>query len=192
MTITIAAGVPGVGSSRVCELTRRALDDGYELLNFGDVMLEEAMANELAAGRDDLRKLPLKEMKHLQRRAGEFVAERARDRDLLVDTHFVLHTAHGFVPGLPESVLREVHPDMLVLVEAPPTTIVERRAGSDHREYPTENAQTVEFHQQLNRSAAVTYSMHADAPIRVVSNEDDVDDAVERLVTMIEGISSAE
>lgn len=189
MTVTIAAGVPGVGSTRVCELARQRLDDDYELLNYGDVMLEEAMASELAAGRDDLRKIPREEMRHLQRRAGEYIAGRARDRHLLVDTHFVLHTAHGFVPGLPEEVLREVNPDQLVLVEATPETIVERRAGSEHREYPVENAQTVEFHQQLNRSAAVTYSMHADAPIRVVSNVDDIEDAVERLVTMVEGIS---
>lgn len=188
MAITVAAGVPGVGSTRVCERTRQALDDDYELLNFGDIMLEEAMARELAASRDDLRNLPLTEMNHLQRRAAEYLAERARHHHLLVDTHFVLHTAYGFIPGLPEAVLREVHPDMLVLVEAPPETIVDRRAASEHREYPAENAQTVRFHQQLNRAAAVTYSMHADAPIRVVSNEADIESAVDRLVTMIEGL----
>lgn len=189
MVVCIVGGVPGVGSTRVCELARRDLGDEFELINFGDVMLEEAMAREHVATRDDLGDLPITEMNHLQRRAGEYIGEQAQEGHLLIDTHFMLHTAHGFVPGLPEAVLREVQPDLLVLVEATPEAIVKRRDESEHREYYVETAETVEFHQQLNRSAAVTYSMHTDAPIRIVSNQDDAEDAAAILTRMLEGLT---
>jgi len=189
MAVSIVGGVPGVGSTRVCELARQDLEDEFELLNFGDVMLEEAMAREQLATRDDLRNLPITEMHHLQRLAGEYIAERAKENHLLVDTHFILHTVHGFVPGLPEAVLRRVHPDQLVLVEAAPETIIARRGESEHRDYNVETARTVEFHQQLNRSAAVTYSMHAEAPIRIVSNQDQAQEAAAILTQMLEGLT---
>lgn len=187
MVVSIVGGVPGVGSTRVCELARQDLGDDFELVNYGDVMLEEAMAHEHAATRDELGRLPITEMNHLQRQAAEYIGERAQEGHVLVDTHFILHTAHGFLPGLPEAVLRVVHPDLLVLVEATPEAIVERREGSAHREYDVETARTVEFHQQLNRSAAVAYSMHAGAPIRIVSNQGDAEDAAATLARMLEG-----
>lgn len=189
MAVSIVGGVPGVGSTRVCELARQDLGDEFELLNYGDVMLEEAMAREHVATRDDLGDLPIGELHDLQRQAAVYIGERAREGDLLVDTHFVLHTAHGFIPGLPEAVLQEVHPDLLILVEATPEAIVQRRERSQHREYHVETARTVEFHQQLNRSAAVTYSMHTDAPIRIVSNQAEAEDAAATLTRMLEGMT---
>lgn len=188
MSVTIVSGVPGVGSSRVCELVRRRLDDSYELINFGDIMLEEAVSRGLATGRDEMATLPTPDYRILQRRAGEYIARQARGADLLVDSHFMLHTGHGFIPGFPEPVLRDVFPDMLVLVEADPGTIVDRRSGSDSRDYPEESEATVDFHQQLNRFAAVSYSMVSNAPIRTVSNEGEADAAAGTLTRMVETI----
>lgn len=185
MSVTVVSGVPGVGSSRVSETARRELPDAFELLNFGDVMLEEAVSRGLAAGRDEIAALPTADYRLLQRRAGEFIAERAREAEVILDTHLVVHTAHGFLPGFPESVLREVHPDVFVLLEADPDTIVERRERSEYRSYRNESATTVSFHQQLNRAASISYSMHVGAPIRTISNEGTVEEAAAELVDIV-------
>lgn len=185
MAVSVVSGVPGVGSSNVCQEARSRLDDSYQLVNFGDVMLEEAVSRGLAAAREELGRLPVRDYRLLQRSASEFIAERTRDNELIVDTHFMLHTNHGFLPGFPEDVLREVRPDRLVLVEAAPSTIVDRRSGSEYRDYGGQDERLVEFHQQLNRAAAVTYSMHTGAPIRVLSNESTPDETAETLVRMV-------
>ena len=44
----------------------------------------------------------------------------------------------------------------------------------------------VEFHQQLNRAAAVNYATQTDATIMPISNEGAVENAVESLVRVIE------
>ncbi|MDZ7731020.1 MAG: AAA family ATPase [Natrialbaceae archaeon] len=78
MDVTIVTGVPGVGTSHVSREARRSLEDGYELLNFGDIMLEQAVAQGLVTDRDDLASLSRRDIRLLQRRSGEFVATRAR------------------------------------------------------------------------------------------------------------------
>lgn len=186
MSRTLVSGVPGVGSTRIIEKARKRLEDSYRVVNFGDVMLEEAAARGLASNRDEIAKLSLHDQALLQRRAGEYIREVGMESELIVDTHFVLHTVHGFIPGLPEPVLRDVNPDRLVLVEAEPETIVERREGGEYRDYPQETEATVGFHQQLNQVAAMTYSTHTSAPILRVSNDGDVNDAAERLVSILE------
>jgi len=190
MGVTVVSGVPGVGSSAVCSTARRELEDSYELLNFGDVMLEEAVSRGLATGRDEMAGLPVSDYRLLQRRAGEFIAERARERDLIVDTHLVVHTAHGFLPGFPESVLRDVRPNALVLVEADPDTVLARREDSEYRSYRQESATTVSFHQQLNRAASISYSMHVAAPIQTVSNEGTVEEAAAEIASIVESVTS--
>ena len=188
MSVTIVSGVPGVGSSRVCEEARRHLDGAYELVNFGDVMLEEAAARGLATGRSELASLPLRDYRIVQRRAAEEIDRRRRQKShsLIVDTHLAVYTAFGFLPGMPEVVFSELKPDVFALVEAEPATIVERRRGSDFREYPIENEMAVSFHVQLNRAAAMNHAIRIAAPIMPISNERTVEDAATRLVAVVE------
>ncbi|WP_245902950.1 AAA family ATPase [Salinigranum rubrum] len=104
MSVTVVSGVPGVGSSRVTEAAVASLDERFELLNSGDVMLEEALGSGRdVEGRDDLSGLSPTELRRLQRRMGEYVAAVATDPDthVVLNTHLVVSTSAGFVPGLP-------------------------------------------------------------------------------------------
>ena len=65
MDTTVVAGVPGVGASEVCRLARKRLGEGYTLLNVGDVMLEEAIAEGLVADRADLATLSRRDVERL-------------------------------------------------------------------------------------------------------------------------------
>jgi adenylate kinase len=186
MSVTVVAGVPGVGLSTLVEHVRPELDDEFELINFGDVMLEQAAVADLATSRSELGDLSQRETRRLQRRAGEFVADRAESRRVLLTTHLVVETAVGFLPGLPDAVLEDVAPDRLVIVEAEPSLIDERRSAAD-REYGDASVRAVEFEQDLNRTAAFEYAVSADAPISLVENEGDIEAAVATMEDVLDG-----
>jgi len=189
MSVTVVSGVPGVGSSRVTEAAVASLDEQYELLNTGDVLLEEALGSGFdVSGRDDLADLRPRELRRLQRRMGEYVAAIASEPEthVVLNTHLVVTTASGFVPGLPPEVLTEIDPDAFVLVEADPDVVQERRAGSDYRSYRVNDRLGIEFQQSMSRTAAFAYATSVGAPIALVENTDDVESAAARLSREIE------
>ena len=181
MGVTVLAGVPGVGLTALAERARKQLSDEYELVNFGDVMLEQAVANDLVETRGDLSR---ETTRRLQRRAGEYVADRSDAAEVLLTTHLVVETDVGLLPGLPDAVLRDVDPDLLVVVETTPETVRERRTESP-RGYEDETALAIEFEQDFNRTAAFEYAVAADAPVRLVENEADVAAGAEALAAAV-------
>jgi adenylate kinase len=185
MDVTVVTGVPGVGASNVCREARATLPDGYELLNFGDIMLEEALTRGLVADRSDLATLPRREIRLLQRRAGEFVATQARSRAVILNTHLVVATAHGFLSGFPPAVLADIDPDRFVLVEATPETISDRRDTVEYRTYREQGQRAIDLHQDLNRAAAANHAIDTDATVRLVENTDTVEAAAENLADIV-------
>ena len=193
MSVTVVSGVPGVGSSRVTEAAVASLDERYELINFGDVMLEEALGGGLdVTSRDDLSGLSPRETRRLQRRAAEYVATLASDpaRYVVLNTHLVVNTAGGFLPGLPAEILDELDPDAFVLVEADPEIIQERRAGENYRSYDVDDRLGIEFQQSMSRTAAFAYSTTCNAPVCLVENVDDVESAAVSLSQQVESVTT--
>jgi len=182
MSVTLVSGVNGVGLSSVCQAVRRGLGDGYKLINFGDVMLEQAATMGITTERAQLGTLSQTETRRLQRRAGEFVAREAATTNVILSTHLAVETLEGYVQGLPVEVLHDISPDAFVLVEADPETVVERRRESD-RDGVTER--TIDFEQDLNRSAALQYARDQNAPVRFIENEGELEDAAERLANAL-------
>lgn len=184
MSVTVISGVTGVGLSSVCQETRRQLSDEYTLINFGDSMLEQAATAGITTDRDELSSLSRREIRRLQRRAGEYVADMAEDRRVLLATHLTVSTEAGFIGGLPDDVLSEVSPERFVVLEAAPETIVERRERSD-RSVEVPSPRAIEFEQDLNRSAAFEYARELNAPIQFVENENDVEEAAEAVAGLL-------
>lgn len=181
MTVTLVSGVTGVGLSSVCQTARRKLGDGYKLINFGDVMLEQAATSGVATGRGDLATLSQRQTRRLQRRAGEFVADEAESTNIILSTHLAVETEDGYIQGLPAEVLHDVSPTTFALVEASSETILERRQNSS-RETPEATERKIAFEQDLNRSAALQYARDQNAPVRFIENEGSVEEAADRLV----------
>ncbi|MFW6318322.1 MAG: adenylate kinase [Halorubrum sp.] len=180
MAVTLVSGVTGVGLSSVCQAVRRGLGDEYKLINFGDVMLEQAATIGITTERGDLRELSQRQTRRLQRRAGEFVADEARSADILLSTHLAVETSAGYIQGLPAEVLHDVSPTAFVLVEANPETILERRRESD-RAVGEATERRISFEQDLNRSAALQYARDQNAPVRFIENEGSIEEAAERM-----------
>jgi adenylate kinase len=186
MAVTVVSGVTGVGLSSICQEARRGLSDEYTLVNFGDSMLEQAAAHGITTNRDELSSLSRRNIRRLQRRAGEYVADRAEDGTVLLVTHLAVETEEGFIDGLPDDVLGEISPDRFVIVEADPESILDRRERSD-RALERTSPRAIDFEQHLNRTAAFEYARQADIPIRFIENEDDIEDAAADVAELLSG-----
>jgi adenylate kinase len=186
-TNIVVSGVPGVGASKVCEQTRRELGDEYTLVNIGDVMLQEALEHGLANSREELVRLRLRDQRALQRRASEHIARESDSGPLLINTHLVVETPLGYIPGLSDAMLRDIDPGAFVVVDAGTETIRDRRERSD-RAYDY-FSRSIDFHKQLQNCAALAYSLESNAPVYHLQNEGEIEETSEQLVT-IAGILS--
>lgn len=186
MSVTLVSGVPGVGASTVAAEAVSALDD-HRLFNFGDAMLEAAVAQGIAESRDELSGLSAAERGALQRYAAGYVRDEASEGPVVVTTSFVVRVSDGYLPGLPDPVLHEMGPDRLVVVEAEPATVAERREEGEYRDYPQPTESGIRFHQRMNRTAAFVYSSRSSATVHHVPNEEGVEEAAESLAQMLSG-----
>lgn len=186
MSVTLVSGVPGVGASTVAAEAVSQLDD-HRLFNFGDAMLEAAAVRGIAESRDELSGLSEGEQSALQGYAAEYVRDEASKGPVVVTTSFAVRTSHGYAPGLPDPVLYEMSPDRLVVVEAEPATVAERREEGDYRNYPEPTESGIRFHQRMNRTAAFIYSSRSSATVHHVPNEDGVEEAAENLAQVLSG-----
>ncbi|MCI4434133.1 MAG: adenylate kinase [Thermoplasmata archaeon] len=176
----VVTGVPGVGKSTIMEGVAKRID--YRIVNFGDIMLEKAKEMGVR-NRDEIRKLPVEKQRELQRIAGEYIGKM---ENVIVDTHMSIKTPSGFLPGLPEWVLRSLKPSMLVLVEADPKSIMARRSRDSSRYRDTDSANDIDTHQALNRYFAASCAMITGATVVIVRNEEGkVNEAVDTLLGMI-------
>jgi adenylate kinase len=172
----IVTGVPGVGKSSVMEAAARA--QKLPVVNYGTLMFEQAKAKGLVASRDEMRKLPADVQRAVQAEAGRRIGAMA---DAIIDTHCLIKTAEGYLPGIPMSVLTLIAPQVVVLVEAPPAQIHGRRTKDASRVRDDDSAAAIEEHQQLNRAAAAAMGVISGATVKVVPNVDGgLDEAVRR------------
>jgi adenylate kinase len=170
----IVTGVPGVGKTSVMERVAKAFE--VPIVNYGTVMLEEAKARGVAKSRDEMRKLPADVQRQIQAVAGEKIGAMA---NAIVDTHCLIKTKEGYLPGIPMTVLAMIAPHAVVLVEAPAAQIHGRRQKDGSRARDADSQADIEEHQQLNRSTAAAMGVVSGATVKIVPNLDGgLEDAV--------------
>lgn len=163
----IVTGVPGVGKSSVMEGVSKAF--AVPIVNYGTIMFEEAKARKLAESRDDMRKLPAETQRQIQSKAAERIGSMA---DAIVDTHCLIKTREGYLPGIPMTVLTLIGPHAVVLVEAPPAQILARRQKDQSRARDADSEAAIHEHQQMDRAAACAMAVVSGATVKVVPNLD--------------------
>jgi len=178
MTLIIVTGMPGAGSSTVIKeglkLKTKGEGAGYEFtpINYGDVMFEAAREEGFVEKRDELRKLPGEKQRAIQMLACNKISELKKNRNLIIDTHCTIKSPAGYLPGLPEYVLREIMPDQFVLIEATPEEIFERRSKDKTRERDVEDKNSIEEHQFMNRVMSMAYACLTGASVKIIENHD--------------------
>lgn len=187
--VVVVTGVPGAGKSTVIdgawkELRARGVE--YEVVNFGDVMLE-LMRGRGVTDRDEMRKVPLGAYREIQREAAKRIASAAEKKPIIVDTHCLVRKPEGYYPGLPSWVLEELKPESIMIIEAAPEEVVRRRVNDLTRKRGEELLDEVIEHQMLNRATAVAYSAISGSTVKIIHNRDgrlseSINEMVEALV----------
>jgi adenylate kinase len=183
----VITGVPGVGKTTVVNGALEQLKgEGieYRSLNFGTFMFDVATADGTVKDRDEMRKLDRDQQKRLQKVAAQKMAQ--VPGNVIIDTHCTVKTPQGFLPGLPEWVLRELQPDMVVLVETDEDQILARRLNDPTRTRDMEGSREIALHQEFNRAMAAAYAMVCGCTVAIVKNQDHLlDQAVTRMAAVL-------
>lgn len=155
----------------------------YELVNYGDVMLEMMRKRLGVTDRDEMRKIPFEPYSEIQRAAAERIAKMAELKPVLLDTHCSIKKPEGYLPGLPRWVLEGLKPESIIIIEAPPEEVAARRTKDVARRRDEELLAEVAEHQQLNRAIAMAYAALVGAAVRIIKNRDGkLSEAVKEMV----------
>ena len=172
--VIVVTGIPGVGKTTVMKNAAEGLD--IQFVTFGTVMIDIAQKTGLVKDRDDMRRLSLDQQKNLQIQTAEKIAQM---NNVILDTHCTVKTPKGYMPGLPEWVIKKLNPTAIVVVEADPDEIYNRRAKDTTRNRDPDSKEQIAEHQQINRAAAMAYAALSGATVKIVYNHDNaIDDAV--------------
>ena len=171
--VVVVSGVPGVGKTTVVTDAIRMVEDrrNVSLITYGSVMFEIAQKKRLVENRDELRQLPVKKQREVQKLAGERIAAMSKTQIVIVDTHTLIQTTDGgFLIGLPKWVAEAIRPASIVLVEADPENIASRRAKDSTRTRDEQMVENIAAHQLLCRSAAVAVGTLTGATVMILKN----------------------
>jgi adenylate kinase len=169
----VITGVPGVGKTTVVNGALERLGKegiSYQSINFGSFMFEVASAQKVVSDRDGMRKLPGPVQKDIQRTAAQAIGRIGGN--VIIDTHCTVKTPKGFLAGLPEWVLRELKPDMVILVETDEDQILSRRLTDTTRARDMDSGKEIALHQEYNRAMAAAYGMVTGCMVKIVKNQD--------------------
>jgi len=170
--VVVVSGVPGVGKTTVVTAGLRMVEGrlNVALVTYGTVMFEIAQRRKLVSSRDELRKLPIRVQREVQRLAGERIAAMSESQLVVVDTHTLIRTEDGFLIGLPIWVAEALRPASIVLIEADPESITARRARDATRNRDRQLVSDIAEHQRLCRAAAVAVGTLTGATVKIIKN----------------------
>jgi adenylate kinase len=173
----IAMGLPGAGKSTVL----KGVESDYELVNFGDLMLEVEKEKFGVKNRDEMRRLPIEKQDEAQRLVYEKLSK--MDGKVILDTHCSISTPKGFFPGLPFEYLKMLKVDTLVFITADAREIAQRRAEDPTR---TRDVDDIALHDSMNRGYLAAYSAFTGAPAVVIFNhQNKLEEAVAHLKSVL-------
>ena len=182
MGVIVVTGIPGVGKTTVMKNAAEGMD--IEFVTFGTVMSDIAIESGLVKDRDEMRKLSLEQQKDLQIKSAEKIANMG---NVILDTHCTVKTPKGYMPGLPEWVIKTLKPTAIVVVEADPEEIFNRRANDPTRNRDPDTEEQIDEHQMMNRAAAMAYAALSGATVKIVFNHDNaIDDAVKQAAPVLD------
>ncbi len=182
----VIVGIPGVGKTTVITRAAEMLNEKRKtaIVVFGTVMFEEAKKMGLKS-RDEMRKMPVDDQRHLQEMAAQRIAE-MRDDIVLVDTHLFINTEEGYYPGLPMRLLNIIKPTNMIMVAADANEIAERRETDQTRQRDIVSAGNIQKELDISRVMVASCSILTGAPFAIIMNNNgQVDEAAANIAKML-------
>jgi Archaeal adenylate kinase len=178
MKLGIVTGIPGVGKTTVLNTISSILSgkgSKFLIMNYGDYMLKTALELRYVSSRDEMRKLPLELQRNLQLEAARNIHKDASSLGegglAFLDTHAVIRTPGGYLPGLPKHIVEILQPTVIFLIESEPELILKRQA-SDKTRARTDYADITVIQETMNfaRYSAMASAVLVGASVKVVKN----------------------
>lgn len=166
----IVTALPGSGKTTTLKKLVEFLPE-IKVVNYGDLMFEEASKIYGVAHRDEMRKnLRLKDYQMLQLKAAEKIAKMD---NVVVDTHSVIKTPNGYYPGLPSEAVRIISPDLIVFIECRPVDILNRRlkdlTNGVGRIRETASLEEIELDQHVGKQFVIAAANAASCYLKILS-----------------------
>lgn len=167
----LVTGVQGVGKSTVNRLAAQIL--GLEGWDYADLMMQVAPG---IRHKDDLQYLAWDDRDQIYRRVEELLAELfwpgdGTDACVLLENHLSILDEDG-IHTFPHEDARRYNPVGLVVVEASPEEVLERRRADRHRNRYIGSFAEVTEQQQINRREAALVGELVGVPITTVINNE--------------------
>ena len=186
--VNIIVGLSGVGKGTVLEQAMNLSDRDYEIINYGDKMVEIAKDENLVENRDELKKLDPEENKRVQRLAGEAIVEESGEKDVIVETHAAIQTPYGYIPGLPEWSVKALDPAKIIMLDANAEEIYERTMEDESRDREHDKVEEIREYQNVAREMAATGAVLTGSYLTIIQNHDNqVEKSAEELVKVLRG-----
>jgi adenylate kinase len=173
--VIVVFGVPGSGKTSIIKGILETME--ITRIGWNDIVREIAFDRNLITQIDQLRYLNVSIQKELQPLVVDAIGDlidKDPNKNYLIETHALMKTPQGFFPGLPRYFRERVKADVLILVEADPTVILERRKRDTTRKREDDKTiDSLKQHMELTRSITTAYSATTGANVLIVNNEED-------------------
>jgi adenylate kinase len=172
--IVIVVGVPGVGKTSVINEAKKYLKYEFKVVNTGDIMFELAKEKYNINNRDEIRKkLTFEQQREIQREAIKRIKEMEKESDVILDTHLVIESYEGYIPGMLREYAEILRPDGIVVIISDPDKIFVRRLRDIQiRGRDIENLKRIEIQQNLTIYFTTIFMFEYGTIVEVINNEE--------------------
>jgi adenylate kinase len=172
--IVIVVGVPGVGKTSVINEAKKYLKYEFKVVNTGDIMFELAKEKYNINNRDEIRKkLTFEQQKEIQKKAIKRIKEMEKENDIILDTHLVIESYEGYIPGMLKEYAEILRPDGIVVIISDPDKIFVRRLKDIQiRGRDIENLKRIEIQQNLTIYFTTIFMFEYNTIVEVINNEE--------------------
>jgi len=172
--IVIVVGVPGVGKTSVINEAKKYLKYEFKVVNTGDIMFELAKEKYNINNRDEIRKkLTFEQQKEIQKEAIKRIKEMEKESDIILDTHLVIESYEGYIPGMLREYAEILRPDgIAVIISDPDKIFVRRLKDIQIRGRDIENLKRIEIQQNLTIYFTTIFMFEYSTVVEVINNEE--------------------
>jgi Archaeal adenylate kinase len=172
--IVIVVGVPGVGKTSVINEAKKYLKYEFKVVNTGDIMFELAKEKYNINNRDEIRKkLTFEQQKEIQKEAIKRIKKMEKESDIILDTHLVIESYEGYIPGMLRDYAEILRPDgIAVIISDPDKIFVRRLKDIQIRGRDIENLKRIEIQQNLTIYFTTIFMFEYSTIVEVINNEE--------------------
>ena len=165
--IAALVGVPGVGKTSLCRSAARAL--GFKHVNYGELMLDVAISDNLASNQDEMFKLDIEVQQSIWKAAAFRVLEmKESSSKILLDLHGVDRSDIGYLISLPFEIIT---PELIIIVESSYENITMRRYEDTSRIRTFEDIKNVKEHMEILRMSMTACSVIYGSYLTLLDND---------------------